>query len=125
MTTPQDSSSSSASALGSVASLSEQVAARARRDADSDKLVLLRLEASSVAEEEQSFARVCSDFLERAQERHQHLVQRGKAAEANIHALATFLGEAADSDAAHIFGLIWAFVLGFDSAFVKVARAIL
>ena len=122
MATSQD---SSASAQCPVASLSEQVAAKARRDAGSDKFVLLRLEASPVAEEEQSFARVCSDFLERAQERHQHLVLRGKAAEANITALATFLGEAADSDAAHIFGLIWAFVLGFDSAFVKVARAIL
>ena len=99
------------------------MAARASGGAGCDKLVLLRLDASPVAEEEQSFARVCGEFLERAQEKHQHLVERGKAAEADINALAKFLGEAADSDAAHIFGLIWAFVLGFDSALVKVARA--
>jgi hypothetical protein len=48
---------------------------------------------------------------------------RGKATQAALMELATFLGEPADSDPAHIFGLIWSFVTGFDRAFVKVARS--
>lgn len=37
--------------------------------------------------------------------------------------LIIFLGETADSDPAHSFGLVWSFVVSFDRAFVKVAQA--
>jgi hypothetical protein len=50
-------------------------------------------------------------------------MQRGKAAQEALSELAVFLGEPADSDPAHTFGLIWNFVTSFDRAFVKVARS--
>ena len=37
--------------------------------------------------------------------------------------LTIFLGEPADADPAHSFGLVWSFVVSFDRAFVKVAKA--
>ena len=45
------------------------------------------------------------------------------AAQAVLSELTIFLGEAADADPAHSFGLVWAFVVAFDRAFVKVAKA--
>ncbi len=113
----------------SMGSLAQQVAAKAKKDSaepaapEDGRLVIVRLEASTVAEEEASFAAVCSQFLTKAQRRHNELMERGKAAQAALSELATFLGEPADSDPAHTFGLIWGFVTGFDRAFVKVARA--
>ncbi len=116
---------------GSVGSLAEQVAAKASKKsggqaasegtpADDGRLVRVRLDASPVAEEEGSFAAVCSQFLAKAQQRHSDLTARGKAAQAALSQLAMFLGEPAESDPAHTFGLIWGFVTSFDRAFVKV-----
>lgn len=117
-------------AVGSMGSLAEQVAAKAKKSNGGEpgtvkdsRLVIVRLEASPVAEEEASFAAVCSQFLEKAQRRHSDLMERGKAAQAALSQLATFLGEPAESDPAHTFGLIWGFVTSFDRAFVKVARS--
>jgi hypothetical protein len=117
-------------AVGSMGSLAEQVAAKAKSSNGGEpgtvkdgRLVIVRLEASQVAEEEASFAAVCSQFLEKAQRRHSDLMERGKAAQAALSQLATFLGEPAESDPAHTFGLIWGFVTSFDRAFVKVARS--
>ena len=115
---------SSRAVTASAAMLAKQVAARARdgRNAD-DKLVVVRLRSLPVAEEEQSFATVCSEFLAKAQQKHDALMERAEAARANLSALTTYLGEPPESDAAQTFGLIWNFVTCFDRAFVKVARA--
>ena len=45
------------------------------------------------------------------------------AMQAVLTELAIFLGEPADADPAHSFGMVWSFVMGFDRAFVKVAQA--
>lgn len=123
---------------GSLSSIANLVAAKAKQksrdanspdsrkgssDSDDGKLVCIKLLPSPVAEEEANFAAVCEDFLTKAQKRHEDLMQRGKATQESLSALSTFLGEPADSDPAHTFGLIWSFVTSFDRAFVKVARA--
>ena len=104
--------------------LAEQAAARARSGASAaDKLVVVEMKSLPVAEEEQSFAIVCSEFLAKAQQKHDALMEHADAARADLSALATYLGEAPEADAAQTFGLIWSFVISFDRAFVKVARA--
>lgn len=96
----------------------------ASQDEDSDEarlnrgqLVKLRLEVIGLAASEEKFAGMLSKHIAGAEAKRAGIQKLAARVEAEVKALADFMGEPPSKDPAIIFGTLWEFTQRFDEAF--------